>query len=67
MPYYSVHVAGGLLLDGGEQVVGVASLRCLRMSEGLCSVHDTSQEQHLLAVLRRGKVMKGSNPAAAGG
>jgi hypothetical protein len=37
------------------------------MSDGLGGGYDTSQEQHVLAVLRRGKVMKGPNPAAARG
>jgi hypothetical protein len=67
MPYHSIHVARGLLLDGSKQVIGAAGQRCLRMPTRLGGSYDTSQEQRVLAVLRRSKVMKGPDPATASG
>jgi hypothetical protein len=67
MPNHGVYIGRCLLLDSGEQVIGTAGVRGLRMSEGFSSVNDTSQEQHVLAVLRQGKMANGLDPTAAGG
>jgi hypothetical protein len=56
-----------MLLDVGQQFIRVAGVRGLGMSDRLGGGYDTSQEQHVLAVLRRGKVMKGPNSATTCG
>jgi hypothetical protein len=54
-------------LDGSEQVVGAKGEGSLWMFEGHGNVHNTSQEQHVFAVLGCGKVMKGPNSAVTSG
>jgi hypothetical protein len=67
VPYHALHVARGLFLDVGQQVIGVVGVRGLGMPDGLGGGDDTSQEQEVLAVLRRSKILKGPNPAATCG